>query len=1143
MLYFATLINYFKKNRKNILYRNSIKRLSIFCILSLSLGLAFFTNLKYEDKNLVVDYITKPNLVISTGSAVNSPSIKGIRLFENEPFKIEFFFTSNLTQLSKKSQKATKKRLIEQFFTAVTTPEKELWINLSPNERYRIINDKLAGTEYGKDLLAEDYMLKQLSASLTHPKNKIGKEYWNLENQNQGELSKIWITPNKAKLLTSRNSAIIEDSSLQASCDNNSLAIESLLPHVNQALNNSKHFTHLRQLYDSTILAIWYKSKIRNSFYASIFSDKFMLSNLEHSNKIIKSQIYDLYLDSFKNGVYSTRIDKRTFFSGGIELDETSSSIELKKSDKTDLAEALIKQTVKLQFTKQNNKEKRLSPQAEYMAQKLDDLLGVDKASTISKWTKTLEEFQFLNNDYIREDFLVQSKQAELNFAKHKRINHADLNQLEQECNSLRAKANKKSQQIEQILEDTNKIHYLPNGMVVHNISVFDQIRQSDFMLIFKELNRNGGWKILHELSYKGILGDDTRRLLHYARRQFIIAVLREAYRRVYNTDNPPNNNDFVGIFGSDNWIMSDLDISGKGAGGNLIVSEYYSLIDELFNDDVYAEDLFDSNIYSGFIGLNKIIIDEETISSHTDILAKKEIIAAFTSVLMSVDKIVDEKPTSKAFGALIGRMHDSKDTGLSEHYIPVIEKARENYMNNKSIIREAVHNKKFRKEKHKEYLQKLCDFFRINKIRRDPDGYFHFKNVEVFENYLDLVIILKQLEIDAYHTPSAINAIVNNKQIANNNKNHPSYNDFVGELNYKQGVLIAALENLGKTIERSNPHGNQNESVAETFFHMLKYVDRINTVSELLSLNICSTPYLSFIQNILTTTRTVKEFENTLSKSNAVYMSRRLDKSELFIKIETASGFLTQKKISTLNEEKRYLDETEVHKKITQTVKKEVIESEIEEEIRNTKKLSLDKGQIFIKHLGSFNNFVDKSCELLNDYSADVLQKHTRTIKTNSAQSIIKLAEKINRDDSLSQFNKLRILKSLRRTLTSNPQSKHRRTNDGNNFRLSILNKQMVNISNSLVFNLMVELYGKEKGIFNAPKVGYLQNLILDEANAGNQDTGGVDLRAIMKKSSQQKIDPMIFPIESYDLDKIMNSDNFSFTIIPEENNSLSSV
>ena len=48
----------------------------------------------------------------------------------------------------------------------------------SPYEKDRIIPQSFGLTEMGRDLLAEDYMLKQITASLIYPEDEIGKKFW-----------------------------------------------------------------------------------------------------------------------------------------------------------------------------------------------------------------------------------------------------------------------------------------------------------------------------------------------------------------------------------------------------------------------------------------------------------------------------------------------------------------------------------------------------------------------------------------------------------------------------------------------------------------------------------------------------------------------------------------------------------------------------------------------------------------------------------------------------------------------------------------------------------------------------------------------------------------------------------------------------
>ena len=75
---------------------------------------------------------------------------------------------------------------------ALTVPEDEMWVNLSPYERDRIIEEGFGDTEMGRDLLAQDYILKQLTASLMYPEEDLGSTFWDKIYEQAYE--KYWTT-------------------------------------------------------------------------------------------------------------------------------------------------------------------------------------------------------------------------------------------------------------------------------------------------------------------------------------------------------------------------------------------------------------------------------------------------------------------------------------------------------------------------------------------------------------------------------------------------------------------------------------------------------------------------------------------------------------------------------------------------------------------------------------------------------------------------------------------------------------------------------------------------------------------------------------------------------------------------------------
>ena len=104
--------------------------------------------------------------------------MKGINLYREDPLKFDFIVGKGDSGLEGEALKVQANQLIKYFLAALTVPKDQLWVNLSPYEKNRIIPDALGKTEMGRDLLAQDYLLKQLTSSLMYPKKEIGKEFW-----------------------------------------------------------------------------------------------------------------------------------------------------------------------------------------------------------------------------------------------------------------------------------------------------------------------------------------------------------------------------------------------------------------------------------------------------------------------------------------------------------------------------------------------------------------------------------------------------------------------------------------------------------------------------------------------------------------------------------------------------------------------------------------------------------------------------------------------------------------------------------------------------------------------------------------------------------------------------------------------------
>ena len=69
-------------------------------------------------------------------------------------------------------------KLIKYFLAAFNIPDQDQWVNLSPYEKGRIIKDDFGKTEMGRDLLGQDYILKELTSSLIYLTGGLGQRFW-----------------------------------------------------------------------------------------------------------------------------------------------------------------------------------------------------------------------------------------------------------------------------------------------------------------------------------------------------------------------------------------------------------------------------------------------------------------------------------------------------------------------------------------------------------------------------------------------------------------------------------------------------------------------------------------------------------------------------------------------------------------------------------------------------------------------------------------------------------------------------------------------------------------------------------------------------------------------------------------------------
>ncbi|MBF0478353.1 MAG: HAD hydrolase-like protein [Candidatus Omnitrophica bacterium] len=309
------------------------------------------------------------------------PLLSGIIVDSQKPFKFDFLLDTGNRKLNQEEMKSISNQLIKYFLAALTIPENKLWVNLSPAEPKRIVDTQLGQTAMGQEMLAEDFLLKKLTASVLSPENEAGRKFWDAvyekiyENRREKTeerqatknkatpsivsnlsalvyplssdnfdipvdiLSRVWIVPSEAEIYQNGNKAYVVKARLKVMTERdylrtqrdekNKLIQENIIPVLEKEVNEGEQFAPLRQIYYSYILAMWYKKTLHNSIVAN-YADKQKISGIENGSPANIQKIYDQYLTAFRKGTQgiikeeydlnSQQIVPRKYLTGGVIL-------------------------------------------------------------------------------------------------------------------------------------------------------------------------------------------------------------------------------------------------------------------------------------------------------------------------------------------------------------------------------------------------------------------------------------------------------------------------------------------------------------------------------------------------------------------------------------------------------------------------------------------------------------------------------------------------------------------------------------------------------------------------------------------------------------------------------------------------------
>lgn len=341
-------------------------------IISVFIALSFlFTSIAPSYAQGLSAGLSAPSTLLAPTASFYPVLLRAIEIDPGNPFHFGFIVDSGDTAMEGEALTEEAKKLIRYFLASLTTPEQDMWVNLSPYEKDRIIPEGFGQTQMGRDLLSQDYILKQLTASLIYPEDELGKKFWEKVYKAAYEkygttdipidtFNKIWILPKKASIYEHSNRVFVVDSELAVMMEEDYLALqesqnskvknqnetpqpnklnkpnnalassvirEIVIPAIEKEVNFGKHFASLRQVYHAMILATWYKNNLKESLLGKIYMDQNKIKGIDLVDSSEKQKIYEDYLNTFQKGIYDfIKVERdqhtgknipRKYFSGG----------------------------------------------------------------------------------------------------------------------------------------------------------------------------------------------------------------------------------------------------------------------------------------------------------------------------------------------------------------------------------------------------------------------------------------------------------------------------------------------------------------------------------------------------------------------------------------------------------------------------------------------------------------------------------------------------------------------------------------------------------------------------------------------------------------------------------------------------------
>lgn len=295
-------------------------------------------------QSFTVSDLPEPGTLLDKSPAFVPVLLKGFIIHPDKPLNFDFIVDSGNDSPEEALIRQESRRMVRYFLAALTVPSDQFWVNLSPYEKDRVIADELGQTELGRDMLGQDYVLRQLTASFMYPEKGLGKEFWAKIYRQAWEkygttdipvdtFNKVWIMPEKAEVFEKGNAVYVTGARLKVMPESDYLAQvrhpeaqraegspvpfgskpdnaggpslaqrglaqddvslsfsqemakalirEIILSAIENEVNTGKNFAPLRQIYHAAILAKWYREAITNTLLEKAYVGQNKITGLD----------------------------------------------------------------------------------------------------------------------------------------------------------------------------------------------------------------------------------------------------------------------------------------------------------------------------------------------------------------------------------------------------------------------------------------------------------------------------------------------------------------------------------------------------------------------------------------------------------------------------------------------------------------------------------------------------------------------------------------------------------------------------------------------------------------------------------------------------------------------------------------------